>query len=81
MYPRADETGDQAYLNVDWAVNYWLSKGCPRDKLVLGLGTYGRAFKLVNSNQNGLGAPANGAPTAGQVIYLIRFIVLLVNMA
>lgn len=65
LYARADETGDQALLNVDWATQYWISKGCPREKLILGLGTYGRSFKLVDINKNGLGAPANGIPTAG----------------
>jgi chitinase len=65
LYARADETGDQALLNVDWAAQYWISKGCPREKLILGMGSYGRAFKLVDINKNGLGAPANGIPTAG----------------
>jgi chitinase len=67
LYVRGDEVGDQRYLNVDWATNYWINKGCPRNKLNLGLGTYGRAFKLANANNNGLGAAASSLPTAGTV--------------
>lgn len=67
LYKRSDETGEQATLNVDWAVQYWLSKGAPRDKLILGLGTYGRSFRLTSSANNQPGAGANGAASAGIV--------------
>jgi hypothetical protein len=38
---------------------------------MLGLGTYGRAFRLSNPSQTNLGDPANGAGNAGQVIQSI----------
>lgn len=38
----------------------------PCKKIVLGLGTYGRVFKLSNPSQNGLGAPAKGKATPGK---------------
>jgi len=38
----------------------------PCKKIVLGLGTYGRVFKLSNPSQNGLGAPARGKATPGK---------------
>lgn len=38
----------------------------PCKKIALGLGTYGRAFKLVNPNKNGLGASASGKATPGK---------------
>lgn len=53
-------------LTVNYAVQYWIDKGAPASKIALGLGTYGRAFKLVDRNNNGLGAPARGNPTKGQ---------------
>ncbi|KAK3739099.1 hypothetical protein QZH41_018243 [Actinostola sp. cb2023] len=53
-------------LTVNFAVQYWIDKGAPANKIALGLGTYGRAFKLVNRNNNGLGAAARGNPTKGQ---------------
>ncbi|GIX71151.1 chitotriosidase-1 [Caerostris extrusa] len=36
MYARPNENDEQKTLNVDYAVKYWLNKGCPADKLILG---------------------------------------------
>lgn len=66
LYPRANEIGDQKNLNVDSAVKYWIEKGAPASKLVLGLATYGRTFTL-STVQTDLGAPASGAGNAGSV--------------
>lgn len=43
-------------LNVDACVRHWRSKGAPDAKLVLGIATYGKKLKLVDRQQNGLGA-------------------------
>ena len=69
LYPRSTESPPQSYVNVQWAVNYWISQGCPASKIILGLATYGRSFTLANSNNNGLSAPTSGAGTAGQVSF------------
>jgi chitinase len=55
-----------ATTNQNWAVNYWVQLGAPRNKIVLGMGLYGRSFTLANANNNGVGAPANGAGSAGE---------------
>nr|XP_022318915.1 probable chitinase 10 [Crassostrea virginica] len=65
LYARLGEVGTAAYMNVDYAVNYWISFGAPADKLVLGLGLYGRSFTLSSSSSTGVGAPAVGAGLAG----------------
>ncbi|XP_078035246.1 chitinase-3-like protein 1 isoform X1 [Augochlora pura] len=65
LYPASRESGDQAKLNVDSSVRYWLSQGAPADKLVLGIPSYGRTFTLANPSNNGIGAPASGPGAAG----------------
>ncbi|CAK9808295.1 CHIT1 [Anthophora plagiata] len=65
LYASSSESGDQAKLNVNSAVRYWLSQGAPADKLILGIPAYGRSFTLANAGNNGLGAPAKGPGNAG----------------
>jgi len=65
LYPRNDETGAARQLNIDWAAKYWVSNGAAKNKLIIGLATYGRCYTLQNANVNGLGAPARGPCTAG----------------
>ncbi|XP_057334455.1 acidic mammalian chitinase-like [Microplitis mediator] len=52
-------------LNSEAAVKYWLSKGAPKEKLILGVPTYGRAFTLANPQSHGIGAASLGAGAAG----------------
>jgi len=57
--------GDNLQLNLNHSINYWISNGCPANKLVLGMGTYGRGYTLDNAAVNGLYAPANQPIPAG----------------
>jgi chitinase len=67
LYSRSDEIGNLSYLNIDWSLNYWLDQGFPKEKLVLGLATYGRSFKLTDSYNTEINAEINGPGTAGRV--------------
>lgn len=58
-------------LNVDWAAQYIVDLGCPKEKLIIGLATYGRSLKLTNPSINGINAPISGAGQQGPVGYLI----------
>ncbi|XP_063982353.1 chitinase-3-like protein 1 [Diachasmimorpha longicaudata] len=60
----SDSAVDKKFT-VQAAVKYWLQQGAPREKLVLGMPLYGRAFKLANPSQNQVGSLARGAGVAG----------------
>lgn len=51
--------------NTEWSVQYWLSLGAKPEQLLLGMGAYGRGFRLASPVNNGLYAPAPGPITAG----------------
>nr|KAG5713385.1 hypothetical protein BaRGS_024933 [Batillaria attramentaria] len=66
LYAGSWETGDQRYLNMDWAARYWVEKGAPADKINVGMGLYGRSFTLASESNFDLGDPAPRAGQAGQ---------------
>ncbi|CAG9558727.1 unnamed protein product [Danaus chrysippus] len=43
--------GRNELLNVDAAVNYWLQAGAPSYKIVVGVATYGRTWKLTSDSE------------------------------
>ncbi|XP_043855907.1 chitotriosidase-1 isoform X2 [Dromiciops gliroides] len=65
LYRRQAEKGGAAEANIDFAVNYWLEKGAPASKVILGMPTYGRSFTLSSPSDTGVGALASGAGTPG----------------
>ena len=44
----------------------YLLNGASADKLVVGIPTYGRAYKLISSDQTSLGSPAEGPAEPGK---------------
>ncbi|XP_054159855.1 uncharacterized protein LOC128958065 [Oppia nitens] len=65
-HPNAKDM-DNKVLNANFSVNYWIKKGFPSHKIILGIPFYGRTFKLVDSEINDFGSPVNG--TGDQGIY------------
>lgn len=59
------DSKDEMLLNVNWSVNYWLQQGAPREKIMLGVGSYGRSFTLDKAEVNGINAPASQKGRAG----------------
>lgn len=41
-------------------INFYVKAGAEREKLVLGIPTYGRSYTLFNEESNEVGAPADG---------------------
>ena len=50
-----------------WAADYWVSLGASRDKLVVGMATYGRCFTLSNAADADIGAAAVGPCQPGTI--------------
>jgi len=46
-------------FNVNHSIHFWISEGAPREKLILGIGSYGRGVLLDNESQHGLYAPGS----------------------
>ncbi|XP_022662471.1 flocculation protein FLO11-like isoform X1 [Varroa destructor] len=60
------EWDDENTLNIDWTVTYYLKKGAPANKLILGIPTYGRSFTLSNADETDLDSPASGPGQQGE---------------
>lgn len=52
-------------LSLVYAAQYWNQLGAPKEKLVIGLATYGRTFKLASPDTHGIGSPAIGKGSKG----------------
>ncbi|KAM9859975.1 acidic mammalian chitinase-like [Aulostomus maculatus] len=50
--------------NIDSVIQYWMERGAPAKKLLLGFPTHARAFTL-STTATGLGAPVSGPATPG----------------
>nr|AUM84818.1 chitinase-like protein 7 [Lutzomyia longipalpis] len=66
LYPLDSATGYQKKLTVDFSAREWVKQGAPKEKLLIGMPTYGRTFTLVNTTQFDIGAPASGGGNPGK---------------
>lgn len=53
------------FLNANFSVRYWLEKGVPSDKLVMGVSTYGQSFTLSETIARSQLAPGFHAAVSG----------------
>ena len=49
-----------------WSVDYWLQKGVPKSKLLVGLATFGLGWTLTDPSDHGVRASASGPSTKGR---------------
>lgn len=54
------------FLFQNYSINYWISEGVPRRKIVMGMPLYGQSFQLAEPSTNGLNARAPGPGQAGE---------------
>lgn len=57
---------DVTFFNANYSINYWISEGVPRRKIIMGMPLYGQAFQLEREANYGLNAPAPGPGQAGE---------------
>jgi chitinase len=65
LYAPSSDSEWRKQLSVDHAASMWVKLGAPKDKLVIGMPTYGRTFTLTNSANFKVNAPASGGGKAG----------------
>ncbi|XP_017893236.1 probable chitinase 10 [Ceratina calcarata] len=65
LFPLESATSYQKKLTVDYSAREWVKQGAPKEKLMIGMPTYGRSFTLVDKEKFDIGAPASGGGTPG----------------
>lgn len=65
LFKRHNENSMLALLNINASVNYYVSQGLDKRKIVIGLPTYGHTFRLVNAFNTQIGSPAEDYGRAG----------------
>ncbi|XP_043594466.1 probable chitinase 10 isoform X2 [Bombus pyrosoma] len=53
-------------FNANFSIHYWMEKGAPAKKLVMGAPLYGQSFSLAERSERGLNAPTYGGGEAGE---------------
>ncbi|CAF1039913.1 unnamed protein product [Rotaria sordida] len=66
LYAHPQEDQYQMTLNQNWSVNYWIKQGMPKEKISMGLATYGRTFKLFNNSNRGIRLLSSGPGERGK---------------
>ncbi|CAG0881604.1 unnamed protein product [Darwinula stevensoni] len=66
LFPLESASSYQKKLTVDYSAREWVKRGAPKEKLLIGMPTYGRSFTLVNESKFDIGAPASGGGEPGE---------------
>nr|WOK42676.1 chitinase 3 [Diaphanosoma celebensis] len=70
LYARSDDWNMFGTVNLNWTAYYWVQLGMPKEKIIIGLPTYGQSYILYNPTFHGVYAPAVGAGFGGgQIAY------------
>ncbi|KAG7155317.1 chitinase 10-like 7 [Homarus americanus] len=66
LFAPSDDSEWRKQLSVDHASNLWVKLGAPKEKLIIGMPTYGRSFTLSNPARNAVNSPASAGGEAGK---------------
>lgn len=66
LYAPSSDSEWRKQLSVDNAASLWARLGAPKDKLIIGMPTYGRSFTLSNPANFKVNSPASGGGKAGE---------------
>lgn len=67
LFARPREQMYLASLNINYTVHMYFSKGLDKNKIVVGIPTYGHTFTLVNPGNTRVGSPASGFGSLGSM--------------
>ncbi|KAK7016749.1 Cht9p, partial [Halocaridina rubra] len=65
LYAHPMDNQDNQTYNIDTAIRYWIDNGADRNKIVMGIPTYGRCYTLDDMTNTGFYAPASQPGHAG----------------
>ncbi|XP_055681033.1 chitinase-3-like protein 2 [Lutzomyia longipalpis] len=65
LFARENERGLLAMLNINYTANYWHEQGLDKEKIIIGLPTYGHSFHLANPLNRRIGSPATNFGATG----------------
>lgn len=65
LYSPSSDSQWQKQLNIEHAASLWVKLGAPKEKLVIGMPTYGRSFTLADPSKHGVHAAASGGGKEG----------------
>lgn len=66
LYSPSTDSEWRKQLSVDHAASLWVKLGAPKEKLIIGMPTYGRTFTLSNTEKYKVNSPATGGGKAGE---------------
>ncbi|KAH0500542.1 Acidic mammalian chitinase [Microtus ochrogaster] len=67
LYKSPTDIDNDAFLNMDYIMKYWVKNGAAAEKLIAGFATYAQTFSLTDPSNIGIGAPTSSPGPEGPV--------------